>query len=168
MIQRDLTILSQPPTYILLELHIILISLIIYKPLTLIISPQIFSMQLGAGTSLFYLSQYAIPFCTLSLLCSLSTTVYAAVDSVAYQITLLPSNNSLYSYRQYCLLDRFSPFQQQSVQLQIVLSIRLLCSLSIIVCATTDNIVHQITLLPSNNGLCSYKQCCSLGRFALF
>ena len=32
MIQRDLTILLQPSTYILLELHIILISLIIYKP----------------------------------------------------------------------------------------------------------------------------------------
>jgi len=46
----------QPPTYILLELHIILISLIIYKPLTLIISPQTFSMQLGAGTSLSCLS----------------------------------------------------------------------------------------------------------------
>ena len=59
-------ILLQPPTYILLELHIILISLIIYKPLTLIISSQTFSMQLGAGTSLFYLSQCAIPFCTLS------------------------------------------------------------------------------------------------------
>jgi len=59
--------LLQPPTYILLELHIILISLIIYKPSTLIISPQIFSMQLGAGTSLFCLSQCAIPFCTLSL-----------------------------------------------------------------------------------------------------
>jgi len=60
-------ILLQPPTYILLELHIILISLIIYKPLTLIISSQIFSTQLGAGTSLFYLSQYAISFCTLLL-----------------------------------------------------------------------------------------------------
>jgi len=51
----------------LLELHIILISLIIYKPSTLIISPQTFSIQLGAGISLFCLFQYAIPFCTLSL-----------------------------------------------------------------------------------------------------
>ena len=40
--------------------------LIIYKPSSLIISSQTFSMQLGAGTSLFCLSQYAIPFCTLS------------------------------------------------------------------------------------------------------
>ena len=60
-------ILLQPPTYILLELHIILISLIIYKPLTLIIFSQTFSTQLGAGTSLFCLSQYAILFCTLLL-----------------------------------------------------------------------------------------------------
>jgi len=60
-------ILLQPLTYILLELHIILISLIIYKPSTLIISPQTFSMQLGTSTSLFCLSQYAILFCTLSL-----------------------------------------------------------------------------------------------------
>jgi len=59
-------ILLQPPIYILLELCIILISLIIYKPSTLIISPQTFRMQLGAGTSLFCLSQCAIPFCTLS------------------------------------------------------------------------------------------------------
>ena len=54
------------PTYILLELRIILISLIIYKPSTLIISPWTFSTQLGAGTSLFCLSQCAISFCTLS------------------------------------------------------------------------------------------------------
>ena len=40
--------------------------LIIYKPSSLIISPWTFSMQLGAGTSLFCLSQCAIPFCTLS------------------------------------------------------------------------------------------------------
>ena len=60
-------ILLQPPIYILLELCIILISLIIYKPSTLIISPQIFSMQLGAGISLVCLSQCAIPFCTLSM-----------------------------------------------------------------------------------------------------
>ena len=46
------TILLQPPTYILLELHIILISLIIYKPSTLIIFPWTFSMQLRAGTPL--------------------------------------------------------------------------------------------------------------------
>ena len=60
-------ILSQPPTYILLKLHIILISLIIYKPSTLIISPQTFSIQLGAGILLFCLSQCAIPFCILSM-----------------------------------------------------------------------------------------------------
>jgi len=53
--------------YILLELCIILISLIIYIPSTLIIFPQTFSMQLGAGTSLFCLSQYTISFCTLSM-----------------------------------------------------------------------------------------------------
>jgi len=41
--------------------------LIIYKPLSLIISPWTFSMQLGAGTAWFCLSQCAIPFCTLSL-----------------------------------------------------------------------------------------------------
>jgi len=58
--------LLQPPTYILLELHIILISLIIYKPSTLIISPRTFSTQLGAGISLVCLSQHAILFCTLS------------------------------------------------------------------------------------------------------
>ena len=40
--------------------------LIIYKPSTLIISPRIFSTQLGAGTAWFCLSQCAIPFCTLS------------------------------------------------------------------------------------------------------
>jgi len=41
--------------------------LIIYKPSTLIISPWTFSTQLGASTAWFCLSQYAIPFCTLSL-----------------------------------------------------------------------------------------------------
>ena len=40
--------------------------LIIYKPSSLIISPRTFSTQLGAGTAWFCLSQYAIPFCTLS------------------------------------------------------------------------------------------------------
>jgi len=40
--------------------------LIIYKPSSLIISPQTFSTQLGAGTAWFCLSQYAIPICTLS------------------------------------------------------------------------------------------------------
>ena len=39
--------------------------LIIYKPLSLIISSQTFSMQLGTGTSLFCLSQCAISFCIL-------------------------------------------------------------------------------------------------------
>ena len=40
--------------------------LIIYKPSSLIISPQTFNMQLGAGTAWFCLSQCAISFCTLS------------------------------------------------------------------------------------------------------
>jgi len=40
--------------------------LIIYKPSTLIISPRTFSIQLGAGTAWFCLSQCTIPFCTLS------------------------------------------------------------------------------------------------------
>jgi len=46
--------------------------LIIYKPSSLIISPQTFSTQLEAGTVWFCLSQYAIPFCTLSLCVNLS------------------------------------------------------------------------------------------------
>ena len=40
--------------------------LIIYKPSSLITSSRTFSMQLGAGTAWFCLSQCAIPFCTLS------------------------------------------------------------------------------------------------------
>jgi len=40
--------------------------LIIYKPLSLIISPQTFSTQLGADIAWFCLSQCAIPFYTLS------------------------------------------------------------------------------------------------------
>jgi len=54
-------ILLQLLIYILLKLHIILISLIIYKPSTLIIFPWTFSMQLEAGISLFCLSQCADP-----------------------------------------------------------------------------------------------------------
>jgi len=42
--------------------------LIIYKPLSLIIFSQTFSMQLGASTLLFCLSQCAILFCTLLVL----------------------------------------------------------------------------------------------------
>ena len=53
--------ISQQLIYILLELCIILIILIIYKPSTLIISPQTFSTQLGASTLLFCLSQCTIP-----------------------------------------------------------------------------------------------------------
>jgi len=41
--------------------------LIIYKPSSLVISPWTFSVQLGAGTAWFCLSQCAIPFCTLSV-----------------------------------------------------------------------------------------------------
>ena len=40
--------------------------LIIYKASSLIISPWTVSTQLKAGTAWFCLSQYAIPFCTLS------------------------------------------------------------------------------------------------------
>jgi len=40
---------------------------------------------------------------------------------------------------------------------QIVLSIRLLCSLPTTVCAAVDSVVYQIALLPSNNGLYNNK-----------
>jgi len=43
----------------------------------------------------------------------------------------------------------YAPFLQWSVQLQIVLSIRLLCSLPTTVCNTVRNIEHQVAMLPS-------------------
>jgi len=75
----------------LLELHIILISLLIYKPSTLIIFPWTFSTQLGASTLLFCLSQYVIPFYTLSsqtlvtLIVSI-TTLFSKMTSPRYSI----------------------------------------------------------------------------------
>jgi len=45
----------------------------------------------------------------------------------------------------------YAPFLQQSVQLQIVLSIRLLCSFPTTVCDTVRNIVRQVAVLPSYN-----------------
>ena len=59
--------------------------LIIYKPSSLIISPRTFSMQLGAGTAWFCLSQCAIPFCTLSAplpIALIDGTVNAYVNSI--------------------------------------------------------------------------------------
>jgi len=50
-------------------------------------------------------------------------------------------------------------------QLQIVLSIRLLCSLPTIVYATVSNIVHQVSLFPFYT---SSLHCCKLGCFAPF
>jgi len=36
------------------------------------------------------------------------------------------------------------------------------------VCAAADSVVHQVALLPSNNGLHHSEQYCVLGRYALF
>jgi len=47
--------------------------LIIYKPSTLIISPRTFSMQLGAGTAWFCLSQCAITFAPFQCGCYAGT-----------------------------------------------------------------------------------------------
>jgi len=63
---------------------------------------------------------------------------------------------------------RYAPFLQWSVQLQIVLSIGSLCSLPITVCAAADSVVHQIALLPSNNGLRHSEKYCTSGRCAPF
>jgi len=49
------------------------------------------------------------------------------------------------------------------MQLQIVLFIRLLCSLPTMVCDTVSNIVHQVTMLPSFTG---NLHCCKSGHFA--
>ena len=65
------------------------------------------------------------------------------------QFAMLPSYNSLCSSRQCCLSGHFAPLQQRSVQLQIVLFIRSLCSLPTTVCNIVRNIVCQVTVLPS-------------------
>ena len=60
---------------------------------------------------------------------------------------------------------RYAPFLQWSVQLQIVLSIRSLCSLPTMVCDTVRNIVRQVAVLPS---FTVNLHCCKSGRCALF
>jgi len=59
----------------------------------------------------------------------------------------------------------YAPFLQWSAQLQIVLSIRLLCSLLTMVCVIVSNIVHQVTMLPSFTG---NLHCCASGCCAPF
>ena len=81
------------------------------------------------------------------------------------QSATLPSYNGLCSSRQCCLSGRFAPFQQQSAQLQIVLSIRSLCSLPTMVCDTVSNIVRQVAVLPSFTG---NLHCCKSGRSVPF
>ena len=56
----------------------------------------------------------------------------------------------------------YAPFLQQSVQQQIVLSIRSLCSLPTTVCVTVSNIVHQVAVLPSFTVNLHY---CTSGRY---
>ena len=63
---------------------------------------------------------------------------------------------------------RYAPFLQRSVQQQIVLSIRSLCSLPTTVCAAADSVVYQVALLSSNNGLRHSEQYCTSGRCAPF
>jgi len=115
-------------------------------------------------------------------LCSLSSLLICTVVS---QVALLPSYNnktivSLQIVHQVTLLPSFTgnlhccksghcaPFLQQSVQQQIVLSIRLLCSLPTMVCTAADSVVHQVSLLLSNNSLCHSKQYYASGRCAPF
>jgi len=62
----------------------------------------------------------------------------------------------------------YAPFLQRSVQLQVVLFIRLLCSFPTTVCAAADSVVDQVALLPSNNGLRYSEQYCVSGRYASF
>ena len=68
------------------------------------------------------------------------------------QSTMLSSYNSLCNSEQCCLSGCFALFQQWSAQLQIVLFIRLLCSLPTTVCVTVRNIICQVTLLPFFTG----------------
>jgi len=97
------------------------------------------------------------------------------------QSTILPSYNSLCDSEQCCLSGCFALFQQWSAQLQIVLFIRLLCSLPITVCVTVRNIVYQVTLLSFFTVVCtvvcqitllpsftSSLHCCVSGCSALF
>jgi len=70
------------------------------------------------------------------------STNSALLSLCCSQSAMLPSYNSLCDNKQCCLSGRFAPFQQWSVQLQIVLSIRLLCSLPTTVCAAADSVVY--------------------------
>ena len=63
---------------------------------------------------------------------------------------------------------RYAPFLQRSVQLQIVLFIRSLCSLPTTVHAAADSVVYHVALLPSNNGLWHSEKYCTSGRSAPF
>ena len=56
----------------------------------------------------------------------------------------------------------YAPFLQWSVQQQIVLFIRLLCSLPTTVCAAADSVVHQVALLPSYNSKATVSSLYSL------
>ena len=40
---------------------------------------------------------------------------------------------------------------------EVYVEVSLLYSLPTTVCAAADNVVYQVTLLPSNNGLCSCR-----------
>jgi len=60
---------------------------------------------------------------------------------------------------------RYAPFLQQSVQQQIVLSIRSLFSLPTTVCIIMSNIVHQVAVLPS---FTVNLHCCKSGYSAPF
>ena len=72
-------ILWQPLTYILLELHIILISLIIYKPSTLIIFPRILACNWELAHHCFVCSSVQFPFAPFrQLLCA----VFVSLTSV--------------------------------------------------------------------------------------
>ena len=62
----------------------------------------------------------------------------------------------------------YAPFLQWSAQLQIVLSIRLLCSLLTMVCVIVSNIVHQVAVLPSYNSMATVSSLCSLPVPILF
>jgi len=102
-------ILSQSPTYILLELCTILISLIIYKPLTLIISSWTFSMQLGAGTSLFCLSQCAIPFFTLSMWKQMLSTLWRGLHTIKEtRLWMVIVTNFIWPYLHQFFIDSHS------------------------------------------------------------
>ena len=100
---------------------------------------------------------------SIRLLCSLPTTVYVATDSIVNQVALLSSNNGLWHSKQYCVSGSFASFQQWSVQLQIALLIRSLCSLLTTVYNTVSNIIYQVALLPSYT---DSLHCCKSARFA--